>query len=345
MTLNEAQTDSAPIKIAVMGAGSWGTTFAKVLADDSNNEIVLWARRADVVEEINDDHRNGDYLPGVKLPANLTASLDAAEVLKGAAQVYISVPSQSLRENLEAWGSKIEPDAILVSLMKGVEKDTGLRMSEVIAQVTGFDEDQIAVVSGPNLAAEIANEEPAASVASSTSKATAELVAKASTNSYFTTFTNRDVIGTEFGGILKNLIAVAIGIVNGVGYGENTKASIMTRGLAEISRFAVAYGAKPKTMVGLAGMGDLIATSESPLSRNHRAGEMLGKGFTMREVLKRMQQTAEGLSSVDPILQLAAAKGVAMPIVEQVQLVMQGKMAPKDIAPFLTTSTDTPSDE
>jgi len=345
MTLNEAQTDSAPIKIAVMGAGSWGTTFAKVLADDSNNEIVLWARRADVVEEINDDHRNGDYLPGVKLPANLTASLDAAEVLKGAAQVYISVPSQSLRENLEAWGSKIEPDAILVSLMKGVEKDTGLRMSEVIAQVTGFDEDQIAVVSGPNLAAEIANEEPAASVASSISKATAELVAKASTNSYFTTFTNRDVIGTEFGGILKNLIAVAIGIVNGVGYGENTKASIMTRGLAEISRFAVAYGAKPKTMVGLAGMGDLIATSESPLSRNHRAGEMLGKGFTMREVLKRMQQTAEGLSSVDPILQLAAAKGVAMPIVEQVQLVMQGKMAPKDIAPFLTTSTDTPSDE
>jgi len=347
MTSSEtpSQSETAPIKIAVMGAGSWGTTFAKVLADDSNNQIVLWARRADVVEEINEDHRNGDYLPGVKLPANLTASTDAAEVLKGAAQVYISVPSQSLRENLEAWGSKVEPVAILVSLMKGVEKDTGLRMSEVIAQVTGFDEDQIAVVSGPNLAAEIAKEEPTASVAASASKTAAAEVAKASTNSYFTTFTNRDVIGTEFGGILKNLIAVAIGIVNGVGYGENTKASIMTRGLAEISRFAVAYGAKPKTMVGLAGMGDLIATSESPLSRNHRAGEMLGKGFTMREVLKRMQQTAEGLSSVDPILQLAAAKGVAMPIVEQVQLVMQGKMAPKDIAPFLTTSTDTPSDE
>ena len=340
-----APAQPAPIKIAVMGAGSWGTTFAKVLADDSNNQIVLWARRADVVEEINEDHRNGDYLPGVKLPANLTASVDASEVLRGAAQVYISVPSQSLRENLEAWGSKVEPDAIIVSLMKGVEKDTGLRMSEVIAQVTGFDEDQIAVVSGPNLAAEIAKEEPTASVAASASKVAAAEVAKASTNSYFTTFTNRDVIGTEFGGILKNLIAVAIGIVNGVGYGENTKASIMTRGLAEISRFAVAYGAKPKTMVGLAGMGDLIATSESPLSRNHRAGEMLGKGFTMREVLKRMQQTAEGLSSVDPILQLAAAKGVAMPIVEQVQLVMQGKMAPKDIAPFLTTATDTPSDE
>ncbi len=347
MTSNESEnaTATAPIKIAVMGAGSWGTTFAKVLADDSDNEIVLWARRADVVEEINEDHRNGDYLPGVKLPANLSASLDAAQVLKGAAQVYLSVPSQTLRENLETWGNLIEPDAILVSLMKGVEKDTGLRMSEVIAQVTGFDENQIAVISGPNLAAEIAKEEPTASVAASTSKVTAAEVAKASTNAYFTTFTNRDVIGTEFGGILKNLIAVAIGIVNGVGYGENTKASIMTRGLAEISRFAVAYGAKPKTMVGLSGMGDLIATSESPLSRNHRAGEMLGKGFTMREVLKRMQQTAEGLSSVAPILQLAEAKNVSMPIVEQVQLVMQGKMAPKDIAPFLTTSTDTPSDE
>ena len=348
-SLNSVETailvETAPIKIAVMGAGSWGTTFAKVLADDSNNDVVLWARRADVVDEINEDHRNGDYLPGVKLPANLSASLDAAEVLKGASQVYISVPSQSLRENLEAWGSHLEADSILVSLMKGVEKGTGLRMSEVMVEVTGFDESQIAVISGPNLAAEIAKEEPTASVAASTSRETAELVAKAATNSYFTTFTNRDVIGTEFGGILKNLIAVAIGIVNGVGYGENTKASIMTRGLAEISRFAVAYGAKPKTMVGLSGMGDLIATSESPLSRNHRAGEMLGKGFTMREVLKRMQQTAEGLSSVDPILQLAAAKNVAMPIVEQVQLVMQGKMAPKDIAPFLTTSTDAPLDE
>ena len=340
-----APVETAPIKIAVMGAGSWGTTFAKVLADDSHNEVVLWARREEVVEEINEEHRNGDYLPGIKLPLNLRASTDAAEVLAGASQVYLSVPSQSLRANLEAWGALIPADAIVVSLMKGVEKDTGLRMSEVIAQAAGFEANQIVVVSGPNLAPEIAKQEPTASVAASASKAAALAVAKASTNSYFTTFTNRDVIGTEFGGILKNLIAVAIGIVNGVGYGENTKASIMTRGLAEISRFAVAYGAKPNTMVGLAGMGDLIATSESPLSRNHRAGEMLGKGFTKREVLKRMQQTAEGLSSVAPILQLAEAKGVSMPIVEQVLLVMEGKMAPKDIAPFLTTSTDTPLDE
>ncbi|MFM6966222.1 MAG: NAD(P)H-dependent glycerol-3-phosphate dehydrogenase, partial [Rhodoluna sp.] len=277
-------------KIAVMGAGSWGTTFAKLLADNPENDVVLWARRKDVADEINQDHRNGDYLPGINLPKRLTAHSDVATVLADAELVFLSVPSQSLRGNLQEWGPLLPKKAILVSLMKGVEKDTGLRMSEVIASVTGFDAAQIAVVSGPNLALEIAKEQPAASVAASASQATAATVAKAASNNYFTTFTNKDVIGTEFGGILKNLIAVAIGIVNGVGYGENTKASIMTRGLAEISRFAVAYGAKATTMVGLAGLGDLIATSESPLSRNHKAGEMLGKGYTLREVLRRMSQ-------------------------------------------------------
>lgn len=323
-------------KIAVMGAGSWGTTFAKVLADNPANQVMLWARRDDIADEINTDNRNGDYLPGIALPKNLAASTDVAEVLSGASQVYLSVPSQSLRDNLEEWGSLLPEDAIVVSLMKGVEKDTGLRMSEVIEKVAGVDPSRICVVSGPNLSLEIASEEPTASVASSVSEETRTAVAEAASNEYFTTFTNNDVIGTEFGGILKNLIAVAIGIVNGVGYGQNTKASIMTRGLAEVTRFAVAYGAKEKTMVGLAGLGDLIATSESSLSRNHKAGEMLGKGYTLREVQRRMAQTAEGLSSVAPILQLAKAKGISMPIVEQVQLVLDGKMNPRDIAPHLT---------
>jgi len=332
-------------KIAVMGAGSWGTTFAKVLADNSANEVVLWARRQDVADEINNDHRNGDYLPGIALPKSLTASTDVASVLSGATQVYISVPSQSLRSNLEDWGKQLPQDAIIVSLMKGVEQETGLRMSEVIQQVAGIDPQRIAVVSGPNLSLEIAAEEPTASVASSVSDATRTAVAEAASNEYFTTFTNDDVIGTEFGGILKNLIAVAIGIVNGVGYGQNTKASIMTRGLAELTRFAVAYGAEEKTMVGLAGLGDLIATSESSLSRNHKAGEMLGKGYTLKEVQKRMSQTAEGLASVAPILRLAKAKNVSMPIVEQVQLVLEGKMNPRDIAPHLTHASDGPVNE
>ena len=328
----------------MMGAGSWGTTFAKVLAD-GGNDVVLWARREDVVEDINDHHRNGDYLPGIDLPTCLTATTDAIEALRDADQVYLSVPSSALRQNLEAWGAHIPKNAIVVSLMKGVEQDTQMRMSEVIEDVLNWPKPQICVVSGPNLSAEIAQEQPTASVAACSSAANAAAVASAATNDYFTTFTNRDVIGTEFGGILKNLIAVAIGIVNGVGYGQNTKASIMTRGLAEISRFAVAYGAKPNTMVGLAGLGDLIATSESPLSRNFRAGEMLGKGFSKREVLRRLSQTAEGLNSVAPVLELAAAKGVSMPIVEQVQLVIDGKLKPKDIAPHLMGEDEAPQGE
>jgi glycerol-3-phosphate dehydrogenase (NAD(P)+) len=330
-------------KIAVIGAGSWGTTFAKVLAD-GGAEVALWARRSELADEINSSHRNGDYLPGVNLPAAVTASSDIAAVLAGASQVYLSVPSQSLRENLGQWGNLIPADALVVSLMKGVEKNTGLRMSQVIAEA-GIDQSRIVVLSGPNLAAEIAAEQPTASVAASASLDSAKQVAAASTNSYITTFTNTDVIGTEFGGILKNLIAVAIGIVNGVGYGQNTKASIMTRGVSEISRFAVAFGAKPATMVGLAGLGDLIATSESPLSRNHKAGEMLGKGYSKREVLARLSQTAEGLASVSTILELARAKGISMPIVEQVELVIEGKMNPKDIAPHLTHETEEPQGE
>lgn len=331
-------------KIAVLGAGSWGTTFAKVLAD-SGNDVTLWARRADLAEEINSEHRNGDYLPGIELPASLKADSDVAAVLKGAQQVHIAVPSQSLRSNLIELIDHLPGDAILVSLMKGVEKDTGLRMSEVIAEVTKFPLEQIAVVSGPNLSLEIASEQPTAAVAACKSLENAELVAKAASCSYFTTFTNRDVVGTEFGGILKNLIAVAIGIVNGVGYGQNTKASIMTRGLAEISRFAQAYGARKETMNGLAGLGDLIATAESPLSRNHKAGEMLGKGYRLSEVTKRLSQTAEGLASIGPVLNLAEAKGIKMPIVEQVHLVMQGKMHPREIAPHLTHESDEPQGE
>jgi len=331
-------------KIAVMGAGSWGTTFAKLLAD-AGNEVTIWSRRQEVADEINEDGRNGDYLPGINLPSELKASSSAAETLAGAEMVFIAVPSQSLRSNLEDWGSSIPSSALLVSLMKGVEKDTGMRMSEVLADVTRADSSRIVVISGPNLSLEIAAEQPAAAVAACTDADAATRVAAASTNSYFTTFTNTDVIGTEFGGILKNLIAVAIGIVNGVGYGQNTKASIMTRGLAEISSFAEAFGADRATMVGLAGLGDLIATSESPLSRNHKAGEMLGKGYSLREVNKRLSQTAEGLTSVGPILRLARDKGVAMPIVEQVQAVLDGRMNPKDIAPHLTKKNSGPQGE
>jgi glycerol-3-phosphate dehydrogenase (NAD(P)+) len=327
-----------------LGAGSWGTTFAKILAD-GGNDVMLWARRDELAEDINETHRNSDYLRGIRLPLNLVATSSMAAAVKNAEQVYLCVPSQTLRENLVQLAPLLREDQIVISLMKGVERKTGLRMSEVIAEELPISPDMVAVASGPNLALEIAKEQPTAAVISSQSLETASTVALTVSNRYFRCFVNTDVPGTEFGGVLKNLIAVAVGIVDGVGYGDNTKASIITRGLAEMTDFAVAYGAQAETLAGLAGLGDLIATCESPLSRNNTAGRLLGQGYTLKEVTNQMQQTAEGLASVAPVLTLAKAREVDMPIVEQVSQVLAGTLDPKDIAPHLTTDTDEPQGE
>ncbi|TFD78673.1 NAD(P)-dependent glycerol-3-phosphate dehydrogenase [Cryobacterium psychrophilum] len=331
-------------RVAVLGAGSWGTTFAKILAD-GGADVVLWARRPELAREISEARRNSDYLAGINLPVGLraTARLDLA--LAGAEYVFVSVPSQSLRENLILAEPFLAPGAVIVSLMKGVERTTGMRMSTVIEEVLPISPERIAAISGPNLALEIAKEQPTGAVVSSISLETAQAVAKLATNKYFRSYVNTDVIGTEFGGVLKNLIAVAIGIVDGVGFGENTKASIITRGLVEMTDFAVAYGAHPETLSGLAGLGDLIATCQSPLSRNNTAGRLLGQGYSIHDVVKQMQQTTEGLASVKPVLELAAAKGVAMPIVEQVRQVLDGTLNPRDIAPHLTTDSSEPQGE
>jgi len=331
-------------RVAVLGAGSWGTTFAKILAD-GGADVALWARRPELAREIFESKRNSDYLPGINLPMNLWSSSRIPDVMDGAEIVFLSIPSQSLRENLRIVRDLIPRNAIVVSLMKGVEKGSRFRMSEVIVQELEIDESKIAVVSGPNLALEIAKEQPTAAVVSSSSLETATFVAQVATNPYFRTFVNTDVAGTEFGGVLKNLIAVAIGIVDGVGYGENTKASIITRGLVEISDLAVALGARPNTMMGLAGLGDLIATCESPLSRNNTAGRLLGQGLDYHEVIDQMQQTAEGIGSVAPVLELAAEHDVDMPIVAQVAAVLAGTLDPRDIAPDLAQSTDEPEVE
>ena len=331
-------------RVAVVGAGSWGTTFAKILAD-AGSEVTLWARRAELAREISETSRNSDYLRGINLPSQLMADHDLGRAVAGAGTIYLAVPSQSLRANLEAVTPLLGEDTVLVSLMKGVESGTGLRMSEVIHEVTGVPEQRIAVVSGPNLALEIAKEQPTAAVASSSNPETAAMVAKQATTAYFRMFVNHDVVGTEFGGVLKNLIAVAVGIADGVGYGENTKASIITRGLAEISAFAAAFGAEPQTMAGLAGLGDLIATCESPLSRNNTAGRLLGQGYALDDVIRRMNQTAEGLQAVTPVLELAESRGVSMPIVLQVQQVLRGELDPAELAPHLATDSDEPQGE
>jgi glycerol-3-phosphate dehydrogenase (NAD(P)+) len=330
--------------VAVLGSGSWGTTFAKILAD-GGSDVALWARRPEVAKEISESKRNSDYLPGINLPRTLWSSHVVEEVLDGAEMVFVAIPSQTLRDNLRSIRPLIPANATVISLMKGVEKGTKFRMSEVISQELQISADRIAVASGPNLALEIAREQPTAAVVASSSLDTATDVAIAATNPYFRAFVNTDVIGTEFGGVLKNLIAVAIGIVDGVGYGENTKASIITRGLVEMTDFAVAFGAKAETLSGLAGLGDLIATCESSLSRNNTAGRLLGQGYSFSEVIKQMNQTAEGLASVAPILELALEKGVVMPIVSQVAEVLAGTMDPRDIAPHLTTDTDIPQGE
>lgn len=337
--------DAARPRVAVIGAGSWGTTFGKILADGGAN-VTMWARRAELATEIHEAKRNSEYLPGINLPRSMSATHHLSEALEGAEQVYLSIPSQAVRQNLKAVRPLVARSKVpIVSLMKGVERRTGLRMSQVIEQELHCDPARIAVASGPNLALEIAREQPTAAVISSTSQETADAVARRARNAYFRTFVNTDVIGTEFGGVLKNLIAVAIGIVDGVGYGENTKASIITRGLVEMTDFAVAFGAQPETLQGLAGLGDLIATCQSPLSRNNTAGRLLGQGYRFDDVVKQMNQTAEGLASVAPILQLAREVGVDMPIVEQVKMVLDGTMNPRDIAPHLTTDDDTPKGE
>ena len=337
MTLNLAGSARS---VAVLGAGSWGTTFAKILADAATaagtpREIRLWGRRGEVVEQVNNSHRNHQYLKDVPLPASITASTDVADVLRGADLVVLAVPAQSLRPQLREWRHLIAPEAVVVSLMKGLELGTDARMSQVISEELGLDTGRIAVVSGPNLAMEIAREEPTASVVACADSAVAGWLARSCTAPYFRPYTTSDVVGVEIGGIVKNVIALAVGICEGKEMGDNTKASVITRGLAETSRLALALGGEAKTMAGLAGLGDLVATCSSPLSRNHTAGRLLGQGLTLEEVGQKMTQTAEGIKSGQAVHELAGKLGVEMPITAAVVAVLAGKLSVDQLGPVL----------
>ncbi|MBI3216435.1 MAG: NAD(P)-dependent glycerol-3-phosphate dehydrogenase [Mycobacterium sp.] len=305
----------------VMGAGAWGTALAKVLAD-AGNDVRLWSRRPEVADEINTTRRNTGYLGDVELSAKVRATTDAAEALAGVTTVLLGVPAQSLRANLESWAPLLERNATLVSLAKGIELGTLLRMSQVIVQVTGFDANQVAVLSGPNLASEIAAEQPAATVVACTDSGRAVALQRGLNTRYFRPYTNADVIGTEIGGACKNVIALACGMAAGVGLGENTAAAIITRGLAEIMRLGIAVGAKGATLAGLAGVGDLVATCSSPQSRNRAFGERLGRG----ESLQAAQEAggghvAEGVTSCESVLALASSYDVEMPLTDAVHRV------------------------
>ena len=303
------------MKAAVLGAGSWGTTFAQVLTD-AGTPVTLWCRRAELARTINTEHESPAYLPGVALPAAIRATVDPAEALSGAEIVVLAVPAQSLRQLLADWHDLLPPGALLVSLIKGIELGSGSRMSEVIAQVTGAGPERIAVISGPNLAPEIAARQYCATVAACADEAVAAQLQKACHTAYFRTYTNPDVVGCELGGAVKNIIAIAVGIAAGMGLGDNTRAMLITRGLAEIARLGAALGADQHTFAGLAGMGDLVASCSSPLARNRALGENLGRGIPLAEVLASTTQTVEGVKSSESVLQLARQHGVEMPITE-----------------------------
>jgi glycerol-3-phosphate dehydrogenase (NAD(P)+) len=322
-------------RVAVLGAGSWGTTFAKVLAD-AGTDVTLWARREEQAQLIDGKHRNEAYLPGVELPATLHATHDPAEALDGAQFVAFALRSQSLRATLTDWVPLLPAEATLVSLMKGIELGSVKRMSEVLAEVTGFAGEQVAVVSGPNLAREIALEQPTATVVACVDTDRAGAVQRACSTGYFRPYTNDDVIGCELGGAMKNIIALACGACVGLGMGDNTIATIITRGLAETARLGQALGANPMTFAGLAGLGDLVATCASPLSRNRTFGERLGRGDSVAQAQAAAHgQVAEGATSCRAVLDLADRHGVDVPITRAVEAVCYRDGSPKEMVRML----------
>jgi glycerol-3-phosphate dehydrogenase (NAD(P)+) len=317
-------------RAVVLGAGSWGTAFAQVLVD-AGTETILWSRRPEIAAAINAAHRNPDYLPDIELPPSLRATSDPEEAFAEADVIVLAVPSATLRDNLKSWADLVNDRAVLVSLMKGIEVGTSKRMSEVITEVTNVPPERVAVISGPNLAKEIAARQPAASVVACTDLDVAARLQRACNSGYFRPYTNHDVLGCELGGAVKNVIALAVGMSVGLGFGDNARASLITRGLAETSRLGEALGADPLTFAGLAGLGDLVATCMSPLSRNRTFGENLGRGMTMDEVTAITRQTAEGVKSCESILDLARMNDVEVPITEHVALVVHEGMTVREM--------------
>ncbi len=335
MTADQAPPEtSAPLRAAVLGSGAWGTTFAAVMAD-AGCDVVVWGRSNDVVRELRDEHRNERYLPGIDLPTTISATTDLRAAVAGARVVVVAVPSQVARETLTPLRGTLAPDAVAVSLMKGVELSTDRRMSEVVGESLGLPPERLAVVSGPNLAKEIARRQPTATVVASVSQETSRLVARACASSYFRPYTNPDVVGVELCGAVKNVIALAVGISQGRGLGYNTMATVITRGLAEIARLGMALGADAETFPGLAGMGDLMATCASPDSRNHTLGGHVGRGMGLQDAIEATGGTAEAVKSCRPILDLANGLGVEMPITEAVVRVLYEGLPVDQLAPLL----------
>jgi glycerol-3-phosphate dehydrogenase (NAD(P)+) len=323
-------------RVAVIGSGSWGTAFASVVAR-RGTPVTVWARRSEAAEEIELRHTNETYLPGVELPPTLGATTDLVRAVTGAALVVMAVPSDGFRDRCAEVAPHLSDDAILVSLCKGLERPSGKRMSTVAAEATGLPSERIAVVSGPNLALEVARGLPGATVAACASEESARRVQELCHAPNFRVYTNTDVCGVEMGGACKNVVAIASGVADGYGYGENALSALITRGLVEITRLGVAMGGNPLTFIGLAGVGDLIATGMSKQSRNHHVGEELAKGRRLDDIIASMNQVAEGVKSCGAILEIAEKHGVEMPIAERVGRVLHEGADVKEMVDSLLT--------
>ena len=313
-------------RITVFGAGAWGSTLAQVLCD-AGNEVLLWGRNAETISEINNQHTNQRYLAGQVLPHELRATTDLDEAFAFSQTYVLAIPSTQLRATLNEWKDRFSADCMIVSTLKGIEVSTMLRMTEIIEQVLG--KHKVAILTGPNLADELILRQPAGAVAASTSQAVADDVRQIFRTPYYRVYTSVDLLGCELAGAIKNVIALAVGISIGMGYGENTQAMLITRGLNEVARLCAAHGSDPLSAAGLAGMGDLVATCGSPLSRNRTFGELLGRTGSMEMAVAQGAKTVEGVASSGAIVEIAHRVGVEVPVIEAVADIVNGSLTPE----------------
>ncbi len=317
------------MKSTVLGTGAWGTTLAQIIVD-AGHDVLMWGRNSDVVAEINEKRSNEAFLSGITLDSRITATTDISAALAFSDLIILAIPAQTLRENLKNWKQYLSSEKALISTLKGIEAQTHTRMTEIIEQELGEGKHQIGLITGPNLADELIIRQPAGAVAASSDSDLVATMIDLFTNPYFRVYPSKDLVGCELAGATKSVIALAVGMARGLGYGENTQSMIITRGLGEVARFGIGYGADPLTNLGLAGMGDLVASCGSPLSRNRTFGEVLGRTGSMAQASAEISKTVEGVASARAIRELAHRVGVEVPIIEVVSEVVSGSMTPTD---------------
>jgi glycerol-3-phosphate dehydrogenase (NAD(P)+) len=313
-------------RVTVLGAGAWGSTMAQVL-HDAGNEVLIWGRSGEIVEEINSSHTNTKYLGDHKLPAEIAATTDLGEAFAYSKIYVLAVPAQQLRPTLAQWKPFLPEGSLVVSTLKGIEVSTQKRMTEIIEEVLGTS--NIAIITGPNLADELILRQPAGAVAAASTLTVSEQVRDLFRNPYYRVYTSTDVLGCEFAGAIKSVIALAVGISIGLGYGENTQAMLITRGLNEVARLCAAHGADPLSAAGLAGMGDLVASCGSPLSRNRTFGEAIGRTGSTDSAFNEFKKTVEGVASSSAVVEIAHRVGVEVPVIESVADIVNGSLTPE----------------